>query len=74
MSPNVKEAMLLATNAMRNIVELAAGDDRGERIETAKRQLQQAMVALDRIQGAPQDGPVYVPVYVPYDERNGWGG
>jgi hypothetical protein len=59
MSPNVKEAMLLATNALRNIVELAAGDDREERIETAKRQLHSAMIALERIQGNPQAGPVY---------------
>jgi hypothetical protein len=59
MSPNVKEAMLHTTNALRNIVELAAGDDREERIETAKRQFHSAMLALERIQGKPQSGPVY---------------
>ena len=59
MSPSVKDALLHATNAISNIVELAAGDDREERIETAKRQLHQAMIALERIQGKPQSGPVY---------------
>lgn len=69
MSPNVKDALLHATNAIRNIVELAAGDDREERIETAKRQLHQAMIELERIQGKPQSGPVYVI----NGKADGWG-
>lgn len=69
MSPNVKDALLHATNAISNIVELAAGDDREERIETAKRQLHSAMLALERIQGKPQSGPVYVV----HGDADGWG-
>jgi hypothetical protein len=69
MSPNIKEAMLHTTNAMSNIVELAAGDDRENRIELAKRQLHSAMIALERIQGKPQAGPVYAVV----GDADGWG-
>ena len=59
MSPNLIEAMQHAVNAQRNIVEIMAGDDRDDRIELAKRQLHSAMIALERIQGKPQAGPVY---------------
>ena len=69
MSPNIKEAMLHTTNAMSNIVELAAGDDREERIELAKRQLHSAIIALGRIQGKPQAGPVYAVI----GDADGWG-
>ena len=70
MSPNLSQAMIYATNALKNMIEIAAGDDREARVETAQRQLESAMAALARIQGAPQAGPVYVA----YDETNGWGG
>jgi hypothetical protein len=69
MSPNIKEAMLHTTNAMSNIVELAAGDDRENRIKLAKRQLHSAMIALERIQGTPQAGPVYAVI----GDADGWG-
>lgn len=69
MSPNLIQAMQHAVNAQRNIVEIMAGDDREERIETAKRQLHSAMIALERIQGKPQAGPVYAV----HGDADGWG-
>jgi hypothetical protein len=69
MSPNIKEAMLQHERDCRNIVELAAGDDREDRIELAKRQLHSAMIALERIQGKPQAGPVYAVI----GDADGWG-
>jgi hypothetical protein len=46
-----------------------AGDDREDRIELAKRQLHSAMIALERIQGTPQAGPVYAVI----GDADGWG-
>ena len=68
-SPNLIQAMQHAVNAQRNMVEIMAGDDREARIETAQRQLEQAIAALARIQGSPQDGPVYVVS----GDADGWG-
>jgi len=69
MSPNLIQAIHHALNAHRNMVEIMDGDDREDRIELAKRQLHSAMIALERIQGKPQAGPVYAVI----GDADGWG-